>query len=299
MASADLFAGLVHMWDHPFLRYAFLAGTCIALACGLVGSMMVLRGQVFAGDALSHVAFTGAIGALAFGIDLRVGLYGACVAVALLMATLGRRAVADDTVIGSVFAWVLGLGALFLSLYTTWDSGTGSGGSTGANVLFGSIFGLSAAQAVTDALIAIGVVGALAAIARPLLFASIDESVAAARGVPVRLLGYAFFVLVGITAGEATQAVGALLLLGLLAAPAGTAHRLSSRPFVALWISAGVAVSSVWVGLVISAVAPRVPPSVGILASASAWYLGAGAFTSVRSSRWTRRSDSAKVLSRL
>ena len=106
--------------------------------------MVVLRGQVFAGDALSHVAFTGALAALAFGVDLRLGLYGGCVAFALLLAVLGRRSEADDTVVGSVFAWVLGLGALFLSLFTTSSTGTGgSGGTTGVNVLFGSILGLS------------------------------------------------------------------------------------------------------------------------------------------------------------
>ena len=109
-ATLDPFMGLAHMLDHPFLRSAFVAGTCIALAAGLVGYVVVLRGQVFSGDALSHVAFTGALAALAFGIDLRAGLYGACVVFAVLLAALGRRASADDTVIGSVFAWVLGPG---------------------------------------------------------------------------------------------------------------------------------------------------------------------------------------------
>ena len=143
-ATVNPFVGLAHMLDHPFLRSAFVAGTCIALAAGLVGYVVVLRGQVFSADALSHVAFTGALAALAFGIDLRAGLYGACVVFAVLLAALGRRAAADDTVIGSVFAWVLGLGALFLSVFTTSQSGTGTVGSdAGVNVLFGSILGLS------------------------------------------------------------------------------------------------------------------------------------------------------------
>ena len=90
----------------PLPESAFGAGTAIAVASGLVGYVVVLRGQVFAGDALSHVAFTGALAALAFGVDLRLGLYGGCVAFALLLAVLGRRSEADDTVVGSVFAWV-------------------------------------------------------------------------------------------------------------------------------------------------------------------------------------------------
>jgi zinc/manganese transport system permease protein len=280
-ATLDPFVGLAHMLDHPFLRSAFLAGTCIALAAGLVGTVVVLRGQVFAGDALSHVAFTGALAALALGIDLRAGLYGACVVFALLLAVLGRRTPADDTVVGSVFAWVLGLGALFLSIFTTQQSGTGAVGSdAGVNVLFGSILGLSGSQAVVDSVVSLVVVAVFVAVGRPLIFASLDEPVAAARGVPVRALGYTFFVLLGITAGVATQAVGALLLLGLIAAPAGAAQRMTSRPFVAVWLSAGIAVASIWAGLTLSYLAPRVPPSFGILAVATAVYLGAIAATS-------------------
>src|SRR5579862_2587385 len=130
-------SGLGHMLSHPFMRYALVAGTAIALASGLVGYFVVLRGQVFTGDALSHVAFTGALGALAAGISLLLGLYLSCIVVALAMAALGARGRADDTVIGSVFAWILGLGALFLTVYTTSSSGTDA--TSGVSVLFGSI----------------------------------------------------------------------------------------------------------------------------------------------------------------
>lgn len=280
LAGADPVAGLVHMLGHPFLRDAFIAGTAIAVAAGLVGYYVVLRSQVFTGDALSHVAFTGALGALAAGIDLRVGLYGACVAVALLMAALGRRGRADDVVIGSVFAWVLGLGALFLTVYTT--SSSASNATGGVNVLFGSIFGLTDAQTVVDSLIALGVVVAVLAIGRPLLFASLDGAVAGARGVPVGVLGFVFLAVVGVTAGVATQAVGALLLLGLLAAPAGAAHRLSARPYTAMALSGGLAVLSMWGGLSIAYAAPQVPPSFGIVAVATACYVTALGVSTVR-----------------
>ena len=269
--------GLAAIIGQPFLRYAFLAGAAIAAASGLTGYFVVLRSQVFTGDALSHVAFTGALAALAAGADLLIGLYGACVIVALTMAFLGRRGVADDTVIGSVFAWILGLGALFLSIYTT--SPTGANGTSGVNVLFGTIFGLSATQAVIDSAVAAGVCVVMIVIARPLLFASIDEAVASARRVPVRVLGAVFLGLVGVTAAAATQAVGALLLLGLLAAPAGAAQRLTARPFRGLWLSAGIAIGSVWTGLLIAYAAPRIPPSFGILAVATTTYLIAIAFT--------------------
>ena len=271
---------------HPFLESAFAAGTAIALAAGLMGSVVVLRGQVFAGDALSHVAFTGALAALALGVDLRLGLYGGCVAFGLLLALLGRRSAADDTVIGSAFAWVLGLGALFLSLFTTSSSGTGGDGTAGVNVLFGSILGLTGGQALADTVVALAVASAVVALGRPLLFASLDPAVAASRGVPVRALSYGFYVLLGVTAGVATQAVGALLLLGLLAAPAGAAQRLCARPVAALWLSAAIAVGAMWAGLSIAYVVPVVPPSFGILAVATAVYLATFARAAV-----TRRRD--------
>lgn len=279
--------GIGHMLSHPFLRYAFLAGTAIAIASGLVGYFVVLRQQVFSGDALSHVAVTGALGALAAGIDLRFGLYGACIVVALAMAALGARGNADDTTIGIMFAWILGLGAFFLTVYTTSRSGT-TGGTTGANVLFGSIFGISRSQAQTSAAIAALIVVAVLALARPLLFASVDPAVASARGVPVAGLGFVFLALVGVTAAEATQAVGALLLLGLLAAPAGAAHRITSRPFTAMWVSAAIAVLSMWTGLSIAYAAPKIPPSFAILAVSTACYLAAVVATSTHRAMTSR-----------
>lgn len=273
-ASASWLGGIA---GQPFLRYAFLAGAAIAVASGLVGYFIVLRSQVFTGDALSHIAFTGALAALAAGADLLVGLYGACVIVALAMAALGPRGQADDTVIGSVFAWILGLGALFLRIYMT--SPTGANGTSGVSVLFGTVFGLSAGQALADSVIAIGVCTAILVIGRPLLFASIDAAVASARQVPARTLGFVFLGLVGVTAAAATQAVGALLLLGLLAAPAGTAIRLTARPFAGMWLSAGLALCAMWAGLLIAYAAPQIPPSFGILAVATAMYLIAIAVT--------------------
>jgi zinc/manganese transport system permease protein len=273
-----MIGGLIHIIDQPFLRYAFFAGTAIAAAAGLVGYFVVLRSQVFTGDALSHVAFTGALAALAAGADLLIGLYGACVVVALAMAALGAKGQADDAVIGSVFAWILGLGALFLTIYTT--SSAGASGTSGVSVLFGTIFGLSAGQAATDTAVSAGVCLTIIAIGRPLLFASLDPAVASARRVPVRTLGFVFLGLVGVTAAAATQAVGALLLLGLIATPAGAAQRLTARPFTGLWLSAGIAIGSMWAGLLIAYSAPRLPPSFGILGVATLTYLVAFALTS-------------------
>src|SRR5436305_8260844 len=123
------------MLTHPFMQHAYLAGTAVALAAGLVGYFLVLRAQVFTADALSHVAFTGALAALAFGLDQRIGLFAATIAVGVAMGALGQRGRADDVVVGSTFAWVLGLGVLFLTVYTT--SRSTPAGPAGVNGLFG------------------------------------------------------------------------------------------------------------------------------------------------------------------
>ncbi|MBY8886331.1 metal ABC transporter permease [Streptomyces sp. PTM05] len=256
--------------DHPFFLHAVLAGGAIAVAAGLTGYFLVLRAQIFTGDALSHTAFTGALAALALGWDLRIGLFAATIGVALLLGVLGRRSRADDVTIGSAFSWILGLGVFFLTLYTTTRST--ANGNAGVSVLFGSIFGLSASAAWTAVLIALVVCAAVLALARPLLFASLDEAVAAARGLPVRLLGLAFLALVGACAAEATQAVGSLLLLGLLAAPAGAAQRLTDSPYRALALSAVLALGEMWAGLALGYAVPSVPPSFGIMAAATVVY---------------------------
>jgi zinc/manganese transport system permease protein len=251
--------------SHDFFRQAFLAGTAAAIAAGLVGSFLVLRNQVFAGDALSHVAFTGGLAALAFGFAARTGVFTATVAVAILVAVLGGRARLNDVVTGVVFTWLLGLGVLFLSIFTASRATTNSTGAV--RVLFGSIFGIDATTAVQTGLIAAGVVAAMLLIGRPLLFASIDPGVAEARGVPVRALNVVFLVAAGVMVAQLVQVVGALLLLGLITTPAATAHRLTARPWRAVAASVAIAVATVWLGLWLGYLRPTLPPSTAIVGS--------------------------------
>jgi zinc/manganese transport system permease protein len=288
LLASDPITGISNMLGHPFIQHALLAGTAIALLSGLVGYFVVLRGQVFAGDALSHVAYAGALAALAAGVDLRFGLFAATIVVGLALGMLGGRGAADDVVIGTTFAWVLGLGVLFLALYTAHSST--SNGAANANVLFGSIFGISASDASTAAWIAAGLIAVVLLIARPLLFASLDSAVASARGVPVRLLGPLFLAVVGATAAEASQAVGALLLFGLLAAPAAAAQRLTDRPWTGLALSAALAVAAMWGGLALAYAAPKLPASFAIMTLATAEFALA-ALASIGLRRRVRRHD--------
>jgi zinc/manganese transport system permease protein len=259
------------MFAHAFVRNAYLAGTLIALACGTTGWFVVLRAQVFAADALSHVAFVGAIAAVVVGLDARVGLFLFTLALAGGLTALGRRGQVDDVPIGITFAWVLGVGVLLIEVLAR--SSHGASGITTVSTLFGSIYALSAGASLLAAAIGLLAVVAVAVLFRPLLLATLDAELAELRGVPVRLLGATFLAVLAVVTAEATQAVGALLLLGLIAAPAGAAHQLTARPVPGLALSGAFAVLATWVGLALSYAIPSLPPSTAIIAVAAATYV--------------------------
>jgi zinc/manganese transport system permease protein len=271
------------MFAHDFVRNAYLAGTFIALACGTAGWFVVLRGQLFAGDALTHVAFVGAIAAAVVGVDEIVGLFALTLVTAASMTALGRRGHADDAVIGTVFAWILGIGVFLLAVLAT--SPNGGAGISAANTLFGSIYSLTPAGSRLAAAIGLAVAVVVVISARPLLLATLDGELATVRGIPVRRLAAGFLVVLAVVTAESTQAVGALLLLGLLSAPAGAAHRLTARPLRGLALSALIAVLAMWGGLALSYEISSLPPSSAIIVLAGAGYAAASLFERARSRR--------------
>jgi zinc/manganese transport system permease protein len=144
-------------------------------------------------------------------------------------------------------------------------------GSAGVTVLFGSIFGTSSGDAITAAAVGAAVCVLMVALARPLLFATLDPAVAAARGLPVRLLGLGFLALVGACTAEATQAVGALLLLGLLAAP-GHRQPVDHPALRSAGAVGGARGRRQWAGHGLSYAVPVLPPSFAIVAVAAGVY---------------------------
>jgi zinc/manganese transport system permease protein len=248
--SLNLWQDAQHLMQYDFMQRALLAGTILSVLAGLVGSFVVLRHQVFAGESLSDVAFTGALGGAALGINPLFTLLGTTILIALAMGGLGERLRGRDVAIGTVLAWVLGLGDLFLILFTSHVSGTGTGFS-GVTVLFGNLLGTSASEIRTLAWVGAGVLLGVILIVRPLLFASLDPDVAAARGVPVRLVGLGFMVLLAVTVSMATLTIGALLVLALLLLPAAIAQHLTARPYRAFALAAGLGVLITWIGIAI------------------------------------------------
>jgi zinc/manganese transport system permease protein len=277
------------MFAYEFVRNAYLAGTFIALACGTIGWFVVMRGQVFAGDALSHVAFVGAIGAAALGVDERLGLFVLTLAVAGAIGLLGPRAQTDDAAIGTAFAWILGIGVLLLAILAT--SSQGASGVTTADTLFGSLYSLSAGGSVLAAAIGLSVTLVVLGGARPLLLSTLDAELATLRGIPVRLLGLGFLAALAVVTAESTQAVGALLLLGLIAAPAAAAAAMTARPLLGVALSGAIAVAATWGGLALSYAITGLPPSSAIIGlAAGAYAVSAGAH---RARRRRRRSQAS------
>ncbi len=274
---------LSSLFSSHFFLVALLVGSLVSAICGLVGTVLVLRGELFTADALSHVAFTGALAAFLVGLSTGIGLVVSCVGCAIGLQLLGRRTPSADSVIGTTFAWILGLGTLFLSLSAA--LGNGASGATSTAILFGSLFSISTASVTFTVVGGLVVIGAMVVLGRPLIFSTIDRPVAIAKGVHVEVLATMFSGLVGLTAALAVQSVGALLLVGLLSAPAGAALKLTRSPFTAMGLSVAIAVGSVVGGTVIAGLSPFVPPSAAITLLAASTYGIVAVLTSVKGHR--------------
>jgi zinc/manganese transport system permease protein len=236
-----------------FMRNALIGGSVVAVVAGLLGYFVVIRRHAFAAHALAHIGFPGATGAILVGVPVTLGLAVFTIGGALAIGMFGRRISDRETSTGTILAFATGLGVLFNSLASR-------GASTITNVLFGNLLAISDDELVTFALIAALVLTVLAMIARPLTFASVNEHVAEARGLPVRALGVVFLVLLALVVTMAVQVVGTLLLFALVVTPAATALRLTARPAMVAAISTGIALVGVVGGLVLATMF-NLPPS--------------------------------------
>lgn len=240
--SWNLVDDVRQLLEFHFMVNALRAGTVVAVVAGAIGYVMVLRRQSFAGHTLALLGFPGAAGAVWLGVDASFGFFGFCIAAAVILglATDGGPE-QNSAVIGIVQSFGLACGLLFVSLYHGFLSGLN-------NLLFGTIVGVTDRQVLTLLVAGAVALSALAVLGRPLLFTSIDEAAARSRGVPTRLVGVAFLVLLGVAAAGASQVTGSLLVFALLVAPAATATRLTARPVVGIVLSVTIALAVTWLG---------------------------------------------------
>jgi len=276
--SWDLVADIQILLHFHFMQNAYLAGTLVAITAGLMGCFMVLRNQSFAGHSLANVGFAGATGAVLFGIPPVVGLFLAGLLAAVGIQTLNLAAGErrqSDIAVGAVFTASLALGFLFIHLATAYATNV-------YNVLFGNVLGISDTDVGVIAISTFVLLGVLLFIARPFFFASLDPDVAAASGVPVRLLAFGYLVLLALEVAVAVQVVGVLLIFALLVTPAAIAQYVTTRPALAAALAVALALLFTWMGL---AVGYFTPYPVGFFITTFAF----GTYAIMRGARFIRQ----------
>lgn len=245
MFSPNILVDFQNMWQFGFMRNALIAGAVISIVAGVVGYFVVIRRLSFAAHALSHAGFAGAAGAVLIGLNPLFGLLAFTIAGGLTIGSLGKKVINRDVQTGSVLAFMLGLGVLFISLYKGYASETYS-------ILFGEILGISRQSLIISIIVAVLVLLTILLIFRPLLFSSLDEEVAEAKGIKTMFIGLIFMFILAITTSIAVQIVGVLLIFALLVTPAAVAQKLTKSPITGISVSVMVSLSSTIIGLFLS-----------------------------------------------
>ena len=236
------------MVQYEFMRNLFLTGLIISVLAGVVSYLVVLRRSSFASHALGHIGFSGAAGAVLFSSNPVFIFYGLLIATtssATGISLLGQKASHRDVEIGTILAFMLGLGLLFLSFYNGYSSEAYS-------ILFGQVGGINDAQVWLIFFTAVVVLGVLGIFYRHLLFSSLDEEVSEARGMPNLLLGLIFMLALAAAISTAVTVIGVLLIFALTVTPGAIALRLVNRPLHAVLVAIGVALFATWVGTFIA-----------------------------------------------
>ena len=236
----------------PFMANAFLAGLCIALAAGVMGYFTIARHSTFASHALAHIGLPGATGAILIGLPVSVGMGVFALGGALVIGALGKKASQREIATGTVLAFATGMGLFFARL-------SSSASQQMQSILFGSILTITTGQIIGFAVFDIVLLAVLALIYRPLLFSSLDEQVAQAKGVPVGLMNIAF------------MAIMAGVIFALVITPAATANILAGSPFKAMVIASAICLVSIWGGLILSAMFPAPPSFIIVTISTLFW----------------------------
>jgi len=238
----------------PFIVHALITASIAAVVAAVSGYFLVSRGLTFAGHALPNIGFAGAAGAVLLGVEPVYGLFAFTLGAGVAVGFIGEDLRDRDISIGVVMTFALGLGLLFLALYSGYAQRV-------YGILFGNILGISA-QAVVLTAIASGIILAVIVfLYRPLLFSTFDPPAAEARAVPVRLLAVLFMTIIAVTVSLSIQVMGALLVFTLLVGPAATARRLVKSPLASILVSIGLGLAYVWLGIVLAVASGRIPVS--------------------------------------
>ncbi|WEV68104.1 metal ABC transporter permease [Bifidobacterium sp. ESL0769] len=265
--------GFNHEWmttlSAPFMHNAFIAGLCIALAAGVMGYFTIARHSTFAAHALAHIGLPGATGAVLLGLPVSLGLGIFALGGALTIGALGKKASQREIATGTVLAFATGLGLFFSRM-------SSSASQQMQAILFGSILTITNDQVLGFAIFDVLLLAVMAVVYRPLLFSSLDEQVAQAKGVPIGVMNVLFMAIMAGVITIAVPAVGTLLIFALVVTPAATANILTSTPLRSMVLSSILCLVSIWGGLVISVMFPTPPSFVIVTISTLFWIVAKG-----------------------
>jgi zinc/manganese transport system permease protein len=236
---------IIDMFQYEFMTNAFAAAGIAAVVSGVVGYFLVMRGQTFAGHALSHIGFAGATGAGLIGLAPLWGLLGFTLAAGVLMGLLSERISNRDIAIGIVLSLALGFGLLFLHYYTSFAT-------QATALLFGNVLAVDRGMIATLAVLGVMTLAALAAIMRPLIFSTLQPELAEAKSVPLRFVSTAFLAIVALAVSECAQIVGVLLVFTLMVGPPAAAQRLTTGLWSGLTLAALLALAEAWLGITLA-----------------------------------------------
>ncbi len=260
----------------------WIAATAVAVIAGVTGFFAVLRGSTFAAHAIPNGAFAGAAGASLLGFNPFAGLAVFSVAGALGIAGLSRRA-RSDVATALTFVMMLGVGALFVSWSTEYAQEAYS-------LLFGEVFGVASDEVLPIVVLGVVSVTAIAVMFRPLMLSSALPEVAEARGLSARWMELAFLVVMALATSMTVPVVGALLMFSLMIGPSAAARSLTARPVLAMGLAVGIALITVWTGIVIS-YQTNWPLGFFVGAMGAVFYLLGRAYAAIRRGHTERSSD--------
>ncbi len=223
---------------------AWVVATIVAVIAGVVGFFVVLRGSAFPAHAIPNGAFAGAAGASLIGVNTLLGLGLFSVLAALGIGALGRRG-RHDVVTALALVVMLALGALFLSQTTQYEPEIFS-------LLFGEVLGIASNEILPVAGLGVACLAAMAVLYRPLILSSVVPDIGEAKGVRGQRMEVAFLVVVALATTMTVPVVGALLIFSLMIGPPAAARSFTNKPPVAIVLSVGIALATVWASIAVS-----------------------------------------------
>ncbi|WP_295791360.1 zinc ABC transporter permease AztB [uncultured Microbacterium sp.] len=237
---------LIDPFSLEFVQRALLGGLLVSVLCAVAGTWVIVRGMAFLGEALAHGMLPGVALATVLGVPVLLGAAASAIAMSLGIGALQRRAkLSYDTSIGLLFVGMLALGVIVISH-------AGSFATDATAILFGDILAVAPGDLVVLALAAVIGVGAAALAHRPLVALAVDERVARVLGLAPRVAQAVLVGLVTLAVVASYQAVGSLLVVGLLVAPAVAARQWTARIASTMALAAVIGAVAVAAGLLVS-----------------------------------------------